>query len=67
MSLLTAKFAKKSSFYARIHFIFLRNVPKETLNAFNTKFGPQKKDQKSSYQLRQIFALFCNLIALNLY
>ena len=29
-----------------------------------TKFGSQRKDQKSSYHVRQISALFCNLVAL---
>ena len=31
---------------------------------FDTKFGPQWKDQKSIYQVRQNVALFCNLVAL---
>ena len=33
-------------------------------NSFNTKFWPQWKDRKYSYQNRQLLALFCNLIAL---
>ena len=28
------------------------------------KFGPQWKDRKSTYQVKQILPLFCNLIAL---
>ena len=34
--------------------------------AFNTKSGPQWKDRKSSSQVKQIFVLFCKLVALNL-
>ena len=58
------KFVKKSHIYARIYFIFLKTVLKQTWNCFNTKFGPQWKDQKSSYQVRQILVIFSNLIAL---
>ena len=61
MSLLTAKFVKNSH-YGRIYFIFLKNVVKETWNAFNTKFWPHWKDWKNSYQERQTLSLFCNLI-----
>ena len=66
MCLLTAKFVKNNHIYAITYFIFLKIVLKQTWNAFNTNFWPQKKDHKSSYQVRQIFALFCNLIALTL-
>ena len=59
-------FTKKSLLTARLYFIFLKNVLKQTWNAFNTKFQHQWKDHKSSYQVRQIFALSCNLIALTL-
>ena len=58
MSLLTANFIKNSHAYARIYFIFLKNVLKQTWNAFNTKFRATWKDRKSSYQVRQVFALF---------
>ena len=40
MSLSITKFVKKSAIYARIYFIFLKNVLKQTWNSFNTKFGP---------------------------
>ena len=53
-------------FLARICFIFLRNVTDQTLKASNTKFGPQWKDQKSSFQVRKIVALFCKSVALAL-
>ena len=49
---------------ARIFFIFLKTFLKQTWNAFNTKFQPQWKDRKSSYQVRQILGLFSDFIAL---
>ena len=39
------------------------NKPKQTLNSLNTKFGVELKDQKSSYQVRQMLAVVSNLIA----
>ena len=36
----------------------------QTWKPFNTKCGLQWKDQESSYQVRQILALFCMLVAL---
>ena len=50
----------------RIYFIFLTNVLKKTWNYFNSKFWPQSKYRKGSYQIKQIFALFFNLVALTL-
>ena len=50
--------------YARIYFVFLKNILKQAWNSFNTKFRPQWKYRKSSYQVKQISALFCNLIVL---
>ena len=38
MSLLIAKFIKNSYIYATSYFIFLKNVLKTILNAFNTNF-----------------------------
>ena len=64
MSLLIAKFVKNSHIQARIYFIVLKNVLKQTWNSLYTKFQPQWKDRKSSYQVRQILGLFCCLIAL---
>ena len=64
MSLLTASFVKKSHFLSGIYFIFLINVIYQTSKVFNTKFGSQGKDRKNSYKVRQIFALFCKLVAL---
>ena len=62
MFLLTTKLVKNSDISARIFFIFLKNVFKQTGNSFNTNFQPQWKDQKSSYQVRQSLGLFCHLI-----
>ena len=64
MFLLTAEFVLNSHIKARIYFVFPKNVLKQTWNSFNTKFWSQWKDRKSSYQVREILALFCNLIAL---
>ena len=40
-SSLTAKFARSCHILAKIYFIFLKNVPEQTWNAFNTKFQTQ--------------------------
>ena len=57
MSLLTAFIFKNSHILAGIYFMFLNNILYQTWNAFNTKFGPQKKDREISH---------CELVALNL-
>ena len=67
MSLLAALIVETSHILAEIYFIFLKNVLDQTCKAFNAKFGPQWKDQKSgktNYQVRQILALFCKLVGL---
>ena len=64
MFLLPTKFAKNSNIWARIFFIFLKHVLKQTWNRFNTKFQPQWKYRKSSYQVRQVIGLCCHLAAL---
>ena len=62
--LLTASVLKISQIKYIIYFTFLKNVLNQTWRSFNIKLEPQWKDRKSSYQVRQILALFCNLIAL---
>ena len=64
MSLLPTKFVKNSHIWSKIYFIFLKNVLKQTRNSFNTKFQAQWKACSSSYQLKQILAVFCDLIPL---
>ena len=64
MFLLMTKFVKKSHILGRIYFLFLKNVLKQSWDTLNIKFGSQWKNQKSSYQVRQILAIFSNLIAL---
>ena len=64
MFLLTAKLVENSHIYARILFIFVNNVLKQTLNFFSTTFPPQWKHRKSSYQVGHILGLLCHLIAL---
>ena len=63
MSLLKAQVVKNSRIYPRTYFIFLKNFLKQTWKSFNTKVEPQQKDRNSSYQVRQILALFYNLVA----
>ena len=62
MSLLPTKFVKNSHILGKIYLIFLKNVLKQTRNSFNTKFQAQWKACSSSYQLKQILAVFCDLI-----
>ena len=64
MSSFTASVVKNNHFGGRIYFIFSKNVIDQTSRSFNTKFRPQWKDEKSSYQVRQIFAIFCKLFVL---
>ena len=64
MSLFEIKFVKNSHIWSRIYLIFLKNVLKETRNSFNTKFQAQWKACSSSYEVKRILALFCNLIRL---
>ena len=66
MSLLRTLIVQNSDILAGIWFIFLKIVLRETWKAFNSKFGPQWKDQESSYQVRQISMPFCKLVALML-
>ena len=56
------KFVRNSHIWAKIYFMFLENVLKQTWNSFNTKFEDQSKSWKNSYQVKQILALFCYLI-----
>ena len=44
--------------------VIWKNSLKQTWKSFNTKFLPQWKDQKNSYQVRQVLALFSTWIAL---
>ena len=62
--LLTAKFVKNYHIWAKLCVIFLKSALKQNWKSFNTKFQPQWKPRKSSYQVNQILALVCYLIAL---
>ena len=62
--LLTAKFVKNSHIYARMFFIVLKSVPKQTWSSVNTKYLPQLKDYKSSYEVKEILGFLCQLSAL---
>ena len=64
MSLLKTKFVKNSHIWGKIYLTFLKNELKQTRNSFNTKFQAQWKACSSSYQLKQILAVFFELIPL---
>ena len=64
LSLLTGLIVKSSHILIGTYFIFLGNVLDQGWKVFNIEFGLPWKDSKSSYQVRQILALFCQLVAL---
>ena len=66
MSFLTVLTVKNSHILTGIFFIFLKERLRPNSKSCKTIFGPQRKDRKSSYHVRQISALFCKLVALNL-
>ena len=61
-SLLTAQIAKTVIFWVEFTLFFSKDVLDQTWTSF--KFRPQWKDRKSSYQVRPILTLFCNLFPL---
>ena len=40
---------------------FSKNILDQTRNSRNTKFGPQWKDRKRSYHVKQMLTLFCKI------
>ena len=59
MSLLTALIVKNSLILAGIYLIFLKARPRRNLKDFQYQIWTSvKKDRESSYQVRQILALF---------
>ena len=64
MSLLKANFVKNIHIWARIYFLLAKSLLQQNRNSFNTIFQPQSKFRKSSYEVRQLLAVFCYLIAL---
>ena len=65
MSLVTVLIVKNSHILAGIYFIFLKNVHDQTWKSFNTKFRPQWKDRKSSYQSKTDFSIFLQISCCN--
>ena len=63
MYLLPAPFVKKSHILAEIYFIFQKKRPRLDLKGFEYQIWTLKNDQKNSYQVRQILAIFCRLVA----
>ena len=56
---------KAVKFWLQFTLYILENVLNLTLRYFNTEFGPQRKDQKSTYQVRRILAFFLQLSCSN--
>ena len=48
---------------AEIYFIFIKNRPRLDLKGFEDQIWTLKIDQKNSYQVKQILAIFCRLVA----
>ena len=46
-----------------IYFIFQKKRPRLDLKGFEDQIWTLKNDQKNSYQVRQILAIFCRLVA----
>ena len=57
---------KKVVLWLEFTLYFKENVLDQTRKSFNTKFEPQWKGSRSSYQVRQDLPLFWNLVALRL-
>ena len=51
-------------FWLEFTLCYYKIIVDQTWKTFNTKFGPQWKDRENSYQVRQILAVFCILVAL---
>ena len=60
-SSLIALIVKNSHILTRIYFIILKIILQQTWKSFKTKFWPNWKDRKSSYQVRQILVFFSRL------
>ena len=67
MSLLTALIVENGYILARIYFIFLRKRARRNLKRFQHQIWTSVigKDRESSYQARQILALFWQIISSN--
>ena len=65
--LVTDPNVRDSRMFAIIYFLFLKLCLGSNLKAFNTKFGPQWKDQKSSCQVKRILTPFFKLVAPSLF
>ena len=61
MSFLTVLLVKNSHILDEIYFIFLKNALDQF---FIIKFEIKQKNWTNSYQVKQIFTLFCKLVAL---
>ena len=55
----SSNFWKQSFFWLKFTLSFKKHVLNQTSKAFNTKFGPQWKDCKSNYQVKQTLSLLC--------
>ena len=60
MSFLTARIVKKLIFFLEFTLSLLKKHATLILKDFQLKIGPQSKDGKSIYHVRQILTLFGN-------
>ena len=58
------QFLKTVIFWLKFFLSFQKHVLDQTSKAFSTKFGPQREDRKSSYQVNQFLSLLCNVVTL---
>ena len=59
--ILQLSFLRTAISWRKFTLFFYKKVLHQTWKTFNTKFGPQSKERKSSYQIRQILALFLQI------
>ena len=53
-------------FWLEFTLSFWKIVLDQSRKSISAKFGPHWKDRKNSYQVRQIWSFFCDLVAFNL-
>ena len=61
---LTAPIVKNNHILAEIYFIFLKKRPRTNLKVFQYEIWTSVKRSKKYYEVRQILAFGCNLVAL---
>ena len=64
MSLLTTPVIKSNDMLTRFYFIFLKQCPRPNLIGFQYQIWFSVKRSEVSYQVEQVLAFFCKLVAL---